>query len=153
MKYLMTGALLCCTLAAASVACAAAEPTEKDAVAMVERGAAFTKAHGKDALIKKITAKDPDFVQGSMYIYVREYPSGTNIAHPFNQAIIGKDLNDVPDTNGKFYRRDIMEMAKKEGKGWVDYMYKNPETGKVEAKTSYLLRVGDVVLVAGVYKK
>jgi signal transduction histidine kinase len=150
MKHLFTGALLCCSLA---TAVAAPEQTEKDAVAMVERGAAFVKAHGKDAMIKKISGKDPDFVQGSMYIYMRDFPAGVNIAHPFNQALIGKDMNEVPDTNGKMYRRDIMELAKKDGKGWVDYMYKNPETGKVEAKTTYLLRVGDVVLIAGVYKK
>jgi signal transduction histidine kinase len=150
MKRVLSAALLGLTMAAAV---AAPEPTAKDAIAMVERAAAFTKANGKEALMKKITAKDPDFVQGSMYIYTRDFPSGVNTSHPFNQSIVGKDLNDVPDTNGKFYRRDIMEMAKKEGKGWVDYMYKNPENGKIEAKTSYLLRVGDVVLIAGIYKK
>lgn len=150
MKQLITGALLCLSAAAAV---AAPEPTEKDAIAMTERGAAFVKAHGKDELIKKIAAKDPSFVQGSMYIYMRDFPNGVNIAHPFNQSIIGKDLNDVPDTNGKFYRRDIMELAKKDGKGWVDYMYKNPENGKIESKTSYVLRVNDVVLITGIYKK
>lgn len=150
MKHLFTGVLLSLSLA---TAVAAPEPTEKDAIAMVERGAAFVKAHGKDALVRKIAAKDPDFVQGAMYIYMRDFPAGVNIAHPFNLALIGKDMNDVPDTNGKMYRRDIMEMAKKDGKGWVDYMYKNPENGKVEAKTTYLMRVGDVVLIAGVYKK
>jgi cytochrome c len=150
MKYVLTGALLCFTLAGAAVA---GEPTEKDAIAMSERGAALVKAHGKDELIKRIAAKDPDFVQGSMYIYMRDFPNGVNIAHPFNQAIVGKDLNDVPDTNGKMYRRDIMEVAKKDGKGWVDYMYKNPANGKIEAKTSYVQRVSDVVLVTGIYKK
>ncbi len=151
MKQLLTGFLLC--LAFAGAAQAAAEPTEKDAIAMAERAAAFSKANGRDALIKKITAKDPEFVQGSMYIYMRDFGSGVNLAHPFNQSIVGKDLNDVPDTNGKMYRRDIMDVAKKDGKGWVDYMYKNPENNKIEAKTAYVLRSGDVVLVAGIYKK
>ena len=150
MKQLLTGAMMCFTL---SGAFAAAEPTEKDAIAMAERASAYVKAHGRDDLIKKITAKDADFVQGSMYIYMRDYNSGINIAHPFNQSIIGKDLNDVPDTNGKLYRREIMDVAKKDGKGWVDYMYKNPENNKIEAKTAYVLRSGDVVLVAGIYKK
>jgi cytochrome c len=150
MKYLVTGALLCFGLAGIAVA---AEPSEKDAIAMSERGAAFVKAHGRDELIKRISAKDPSFVQGSMYIYMRDLTSGMNIAHPFNPSIIGKDLNEVPDVNGKLYRRDILEMARKDGKGWIDYMYKNPENGKVEAKTSYVQRVGDVILVTGIYKK
>ena len=150
MKQLITGTLLCISMAAAV---AAPEPTEKDAIAMTERGAAFVKAHGKDEMIKHISSKDPAFVQGAMYIYMRDYNSGVNLAHPYNQALIGKDLNDVPDTNGKFYRRDIMELAKKTGKGWIDYMYKNPSNGKIESKTSYVLRVNDVVLVTGIYKK
>lgn len=151
MTYRITGALLCLILAAG--AAVASEPSEKDAIAMSERGAAFYKAHGRDDLVTHVTAKDPDFVQGSMYIYVRDLNTGTNLAHPFNQSIVGKDLNDVPDNNGKYYRRDILELARKDGKGWVDYMYKNPTSGKVEAKTSYVQRVGDVILVTGIYKK
>ncbi len=150
MKHLLTGALLCLTLGSAF---AATEPTEKDAIAMAERAAAFGKANGREELIKKITAKDPEFVQGSMYIYMRDAKTGVNLAHPYNQSIVGKDLNDVPDTNGKLYRREIMDVAGKSGKGWVDYMYKNPENSKIEAKTAYVLRAGDMVLVAGIYKK
>jgi signal transduction histidine kinase len=66
---------------------------------------------------------------------------------------VGKDLTDVPDVNGKVFRRDIIELAAKSGKGWVDYAYKNPSNGKVEPKTTYIMRVGDVVLEAGIYKK
>ncbi len=35
---------------------------------------------------------------------------------------------------------------------WVDYKFRNPETGKVEAKRTYVLRVSDVALEAGIYK-
>lgn len=138
---------------AASAAFAAYEPTEKDAIAMAERGAAFMKAHGKDEMIKRIAAKDPEFVQGSLYVDMRDINTGIVLAHPFNPTIVGKDLTDVPDPSGKKYRREIIELAAKKGKGWVDYMYKNPESGKIEPKTTYILRVGDVVLEAGIYKK
>ncbi len=149
MKPLFTGALLCLVLANAR----GAEPTRQDAIAMAERGAAYAKAHGREELIKKITARDAEFVRGSMYIYMRDFKNGVNLAHPYNQSIVGKDLNDVPDTNGKLYRRDIMQVARTGGKGWVDYMYKNPANSKIEAKSAYVLRAGDVVLVAGIYTK
>jgi signal transduction histidine kinase len=150
MYYRFTAALLSLGLAGAAIA---AEQTEKDAIAMSERGAALVKAQGKDELIKRITAKDPQYVQGAMYIYMRDFASGANIAHPFNQTIVGKDMNEVPDVNGKYYRKDIYDLARKDGKGWVDYMYKNPTNGKIESKTSYVQRVGDVILVTGIYKK
>ena len=152
MKRLFTGSLLCLAFAAGSVN-AAVEPTEKDAIAMAERGAAFMKAHGKEEMMKKITAKDPDFVQGSLYVDMRDIKTGIVLAHPINPSIVGKDLTDVPDANGKKYRREIIELAQKQGKGWVDYQYKNPTSGKIEPKTTYILRVNDVVLEAGIYKK
>ena len=152
MKRLFTGSLLCLAFAGGSVS-AAVEATEKDAIAMAERGAAFMKAHGKEEMMKKITAKDPDFVQGSLYVDMRDIKTGIVLAHPINPSIVGKDLTDVPDANGKKYRREIIELAQKQGKGWVDYQYKNPTSGKIEPKTTYILRVNDVVLEAGIYKK
>jgi signal transduction histidine kinase len=136
-----------------TAAAQAAEPNEKDAIAMAERGAAFIKAHGKEEMMKHITAKDPDFVQGSLYVDMRDISTGIVLAHPFNPSIVGKDLTDVPDASGKKYRREIIELGQKKGHGWVDYQYKNPATGKIEPKTTYILRVGDVVLEAGIYKK
>lgn len=142
--------------AALTLSCAgalAAEPTEKDAIAMAERGAAMVKAKGKEEVMKRITAKDPDFVQGSLYIDMRDVKTGIVLAHPYNPSIVGKDLTDVPDANGKKYRREIIELAVAKGKGWVDYQYKNPTTGKIEPKTTYILLVDGVVLEAGLYKK
>jgi signal transduction histidine kinase len=151
MKLIATATALCLGLACASAV--ASEPTEKDAIAMTEKGAAFMKAHGKDELIKKIAAKDGEFAQGALYIGMRDIKSGIMLAHPYNPSIVGKDLTDVPDANGKKYRREIIELAAAKGKGWVDYMYKNPTTQKIEPKTTYVLKVEDVVLEAGIYKK
>ena len=129
------------------------EPTKKDAIAMAEKGAAVIKSKGKEELMRRLTAKDPEFLQGSLYIDIRDIDTGIVLAHPVNQSIVGKDLVDVPDANGKKYRRQIIELAAAKGKGWVDYMYKNPVSGKIEPKTTYILRVDDVVLEAGIYKK
>ena len=152
MKTFITATTLCFAFAAGS-AVAAPEPTEKDAIAMTERGAALIKAQGKEAMVKKINAKDPAYVQGSLYIDMRDLYTGIVLAHPINSSIVGKDLTDVPDASGKRYRREIIELAQKSGKGWVEYLYKNPTNGKIEPKNTYILRVDDVVLEAGIYKK
>lgn len=151
MKLLATATALCLALASSSAL--ANEPTEKDAIAMAERGAALIKAKGKAEMMKKINAKDPEFVQGELYVDMRDIKTGIVLAHPYNPSIVGKDLTDVPDANGKKYRREIIELAAAKGKGWVDYQYKNPTSGKIEPKTTYILRVDDVVLEAGIYKK
>ena len=143
---LLVAAASVCTFAYAN------EPSEKDATAVVERGVAFMKAKGKEEMIKRINAKDPEYVQGSLYLVMRD-DKGVVLANPVNPAMIGKDLLDVPDVDGKLFRREILEVAKTKGKGWVDYKFKNPTSGKVEAKTTYVYKVGDVTLEAGIYKK
>jgi signal transduction histidine kinase len=152
MKLIVTATALCLAFAT-NCALASAEPTEKDAIAMAERGAALIKAKGKEEMMKRITAKDPDFVQGSLYVDLRDVKTGIVLAHPYNPSIVGKDLTDVPDANGKKYRREIIELAAAKGKGWVDYQYKNPTSGKIEPKTTYILLVDGVILEAGLYKK
>ncbi len=149
LKLTATAIALCL----ASGGALANEPSEKDAIAMAERGAALIKSKGKDEMMKRINAKDPDFVQGSLYVDLRDVKTGIVLAHPYNPSIVGKDLTDVPDANGKKYRREIIELAAAKGKGWVDYQYKNPTTGKIEPKTTYILLVDGVVLEAGLYKK
>jgi cytochrome c len=149
LKLTATAIALCL----ASGAALANEPSEKDAIAMAERGATLIKSKGKDEMMKRINAKDPDFVQGSLYVDLRDVKTGIVLAHPYNPSIVGKDLTDVPDANGKKYRREIIELAAAKGKGWVDYQYKNPTTGKIEPKTTYILLVDGVVLEAGLYKK
>mgnify|MGYP002827804133 CR=1 FL=1 len=152
MKLFATAAAILC-LAIAATPALANGPTEKDAIAMVERGIALVKAKGKDEMIKKINAKDADYVQGELYIDMRDLKTGIVLAHPYNPSIVGKDLTDVPDANGKKYRREIIDLAAAKGKGWVDYQYKNPTSGKIEPKTTFIQRVDDVVLEAGIYKK
>jgi signal transduction histidine kinase len=137
------GLAICC-------ACATAAPGEKDAVALAERGAQFVKLHGKAEMIAKINSKDPDFNQGALYLAMRDM-DGITIAHP-TTALIGKNLLDVPDADGKPFRQEMLALARGKGRGWVDYKFRNPESGKVEAKSTYVLRVGDVALEAGIYR-
>ena len=145
----MLGLLLCC--AGAGGGAGTPKPTEKDAVAMAERGAAYLKQHGKQRMIERILARDPAFLQGSLYLAIRDLHTGHTVAHP-NAALIGKDFIDVPDADGKPFRREMLAVARGPGKGWVDYKFLNPESGKVEPKTTYVLRVGEVALEAGIYK-
>lgn len=146
-KFVRAGLLgLCCICGQAG-----AEPTARDAVAMVERGALFVQARGKEALIQRIKERDPAYNQGELYLAMRDL-KGITVAHP-TVALIGKDLRDVPDADGKLFRHEMIAIANGKGRGWVDYKFKNPASGKVEDKTTYVLRVGDVALEAGVYKR
>ena len=122
-----------------------------DAIAMVEKGLSYLDKNGKEALIKEINNKSPDFIKGDIYLYVRGI-DGAILAHPINPKLIGKNMLELPDADGKLYRKDILNLAKTKGKGWVDYRYNNPLTQQVENKSTYILKSDDIILEAGIYK-
>jgi signal transduction histidine kinase len=122
-----------------------------DAKALVEKAAAFVKANGKDKALAEISRAKGQFDKGGLYVFAYDM-TATVIAHPKNPKIIGKNLLEVPDNDGNYFRKDVVQTAKTKGSGWVDYKYLNPTTKKVEPKTTYFLRVGDIILCAGAYK-
>ena len=122
-----------------------------DAIAMVEKGVAYIEKNGKESLINEIKNKNPEFIKGDIYLYVRGI-DGVILAHPINPKLVGKNMLDLPDADGKLYRKEIVNLAKTKGKGWVDYRYNNPVSKEIESKSTYILRSGDVILEAGIYK-
>jgi cytochrome c len=129
----------------------AAEDDKKTAVQLVEQAAALYKAQGKEATLKEISTPKGQFDKGEIYVFAYDL-NGIVAAHPKNPKLIGKNLVGVPDADGKLFRKDIVEMAKAKGTGWVAYKYKNPKENKVEKKTTYLQKVGEVILCCGVYE-
>jgi cytochrome c len=148
MKNLLTG-LLCCLTVLTSTAFAASDPA--DAMAMVDKGLVYLEKNGKDALIREVNNKNPEFIKGDVYLMVRGI-DGTQLAHPMNPKLVGKNLVVLPDADGKLFRKEIIETAKAKGKGWVDYRYNNPVTKELEKKSTYFVRNGDIILEAGIYK-
>jgi signal transduction histidine kinase len=65
--------------------------------------------------------------------------------------MVGKNLIDLKDQDGKFLIRELSDVAKK-GNGWVDYKWPNPLTKLIEAKSSYVERMGDYFVGVGVYR-
>jgi len=128
-----------------------ASGTPAEAKALAEKAAEFLKANGKEKTLAEISKPGGQFDKGEMYVYAFDM-KGTVLAHPKNPGLIGKNRYNIPDEDGKFFRKDIVELAKAKGSGWVDYKYLNPETKKVENKTTYVLRAGDMILCCGVYR-
>jgi cytochrome c len=148
---MLTKIIAALTLALTVSSASAAGPTRNDATALVAKAAAHLKANGKDKTLAAINTPNGEFHKGELYVLAYD-PRGVMVAHPINPKLIGLDLVDVPDADGKYFRREIAALAKAGKPGWIDYKYKNPETGKVEAKTTYVQPAGDVVLAAGIYK-
>jgi cytochrome c len=126
--------------------------TKEDAVKMVEQANAFYKANGREKLLAELNTKNGRFQKGELYVVATDM-KGTMLAHPNIPKLVGKNLYDVPDVDGKYFRRENSEVARTKGSGWVDFKFTNPVTGKAEPKTAYIFRAADdLILVCGIYK-
>jgi signal transduction histidine kinase len=122
-----------------------------DAKTLVKRAAAYVKYQGKEKALAEISTPEGMFDKGELYVFAYDL-QGVMVAHPKNPALIGHDLIAVPDAEGKLFRKEIVEKANSKGSGWVDYVYLNPETNRQEHKTTYIQKVGDIIICCGVYK-
>lgn len=125
--------------------------TKAEAKALTEKAAEFLKANGKEKTLAEISKPKGQFDKGEVYVYAFDM-KGTVLAHPKNPELIGKNTYNIPDEDGKFFRKDIIQLAKTKGSGWVDYKYLNSETKKIASKTTYILKADDMILCCGVYK-
>src|SRR3974377_9522 len=98
-----------------------------DATKLVKQAAAYVKYQGKDKALAEISTPKGMFDKGELYVFAYDL-QGVMLAHPKNPALIGQNLINVPDTEGKLFRKEIVEKAKSQGSGCVDYAYVNPET-------------------------
>ena len=139
-----------CTLLPLSAS--AAPATKADAENMVQTAAAFAVKNGEDKLVAEVNKQDGPFNKGDLYVVVFD-KTGTVLAHPAMPALVGKNQVAEPDADGKLFRKEIIEVAEKQGSGWVNYKFKNPTNGEVQAKTSYVKKQGALILLAGAYAK
>lgn len=152
LRKFMTIAIAILALAGAGfTAVAATNGTADEAKAMVDRAAKMLTADGKDKAFQVFDDSAGPFVDRDLYVFVIDQ-SGTTVAHAVNKALIGKSLLNLKDADGKAFIQEILDVANKNGEGWVDYKWPNPTTKKVEGKSSYVKKVGDLIIGVGIYK-
>ena len=125
--------------------------TTKEAQANVEKAVAYLQANGKAKAFAAFDDPKGQFVKGDLYIYVLDM-KGDILSHGANKKLIGQHFWGIKDTDGKLFFQEIIDKAKKQGSGWVDYKWTNPVTKKVEHKTAYLKKSGDYIVCCGAYK-
>ena len=151
-RYALAVALAIATLLATGAARAAEKVTAKEAEAMVKKGVAFIKSSGRDKGYAEITSKQSQFTDRDLYLVVYRL-DGTPLAHGANEKMVGRNLIDLRDIDGKEFVRERVELAKAKNTFWQDYKFTNPVSKKVEAKTMYCERLDDTAVCGGIYKQ
>jgi len=130
---------------------AAKRGTAAEAEAMVKKAIAMAKAKGNDAAFAEINNKNGQFTDRDLYVFVYDM-GGKVAAHGLNPKMIGKELIDMKDADGKEFVKERVEIAKTKGSGWQDYKFTDPITKMIEHKRAYVERHGDLIFGCGIYK-
>lgn len=150
----MKATVLIAGLVLALVQAAAAKEefaSAKEAEAMVGKAVAAIKANAQKTY-DEITKKDGKWVDRDLYVVVYDL-HGVVVAHGANDKMVGKDLIDLKDPDGKAFVKERVEMAKAKGKFWQDYKFSDPITKKALPKQMYCEKLNDTAVCAGIYKR
>ncbi len=124
-----------------------------EAVAMVKRVQEQFKKDGAEATFKAVSDKSTTaYHDRDLYPFIYDM-KGVNVAHGARPALIGKNLIDLKDQDGKYLIREMIKISEGPGSGWVDYKWPNPITNKIEDKSSYIEKMGDYFVGVGIYKQ
>jgi signal transduction histidine kinase len=133
---------------------AADRGTADEAKALVKKAVAYLNANGREKAFVEFNNTGGQFVSKDLYVFVYSVNGdGINLAHGANPKMVGKNLLELKDGDGVFIVKEFIKTANsKAGSGWVDYQWPHPVTKAMEAKSTYVEKVGDLLIGCGIYK-
>lgn len=127
--------------------------TKDECVIKCHEAAAMINAKGLDAAIKEISDPKGTFVWKDSYVFLMNL-DGKMLAHPFRPELTKQEhVLLMTDPTDKALFVHFVNLARKVGHGWVEYMWPKPGKTTPSKKLSYIYRVPgqDVFVGAGVY--
>lgn len=153
MKRLFLKSLLSLTILGASGALQASQPMSPDETrAQVKEALSYLKKHGREAAFAEFSKPGGSFTKGEFYIVATRL-DGVVLAHGANPRLIGKNIRDIKDSDGKYFVQEQITLANEKGSGWVQFRWPNPVSQVIEQKMVYIERYEDLLLAGGTYKK
>lgn len=120
-----------------------AEGGSKDeAKALVEAAVEHVKQVGPEKAFKDFTTDKAKWTNKDLYVMAYD-ATGTCVGHGANEKLVGKNLIELKDPNGKLLVKEMTELAMGKGSGWVEYEWPHPQTKKIVSKTTYVHKLSN----------
>ncbi|MES2257088.1 MAG: cache domain-containing protein [Pseudomonadota bacterium] len=153
MKRFVSTALLSLSICFTAGGASAAPNVSRDEVpGLVKEAIQYMKKNGRPKAFAEFNNPNGQFTRGEFYIVVATL-DGVVLSHGSNPRLIGKDIHEIKDMDGKLFVQDQIKMAKEKGNGWIEFRAPNPVSKLIEEKTVYMERADDVMVTGGIYKE
>ncbi|OHD66601.1 MAG: hypothetical protein A2096_07485 [Spirochaetes bacterium GWF1_41_5] len=131
---------------------AAEKGTAPEAEKMVKDAFTFIEKNGRETAFREFTTNRNIFHQKDLFIFIVDF-KGVILAQGGNPALLGKNMLDSKDPDGRLFIREMIELASQKNTGWIDYKWENPATGKIEKKSSFVMKYKneDFLIGCGIY--
>jgi len=147
----LAGLSVVLALAGGTASASGDHASREEAMALVKKAVAFWKANGDEKTYAAIMDKSGPFFDRDLYLVVYGL-DGVVHAHGGNAKMVGRNLLELTDVDGKAFVKERVELAQKQASFWQDYKFTDPVTKKIEPKQSYCERIDKNVLCGGIYK-
>lgn len=114
--------------------------TKDEAKTLANAALTHIKKVGNDQAFKDFTVDKANWTKKDLYVFVMD-AKGSTLAHGANEKLVGKNMMELKDQNGKVFIREITDLATAKGEGWVDYDWAHPVSKKVEGKSTFVKRI------------
>jgi signal transduction histidine kinase len=127
--------------------------SREECAAKCNAAAKLIQQVGLDAALEKINEPEGQFVWKDSYVFCFDTVEYRLLAHRVHR-LIGIPVKNFKSADGRPIFQKMVEIAKKEGSGWITYDYVRPGEEKPSPKTTYFIKVSgeDVIIGAGYYQ-
>jgi cytochrome c len=125
--------------------------SREQARALLDRAVAYMQKEGAQKAFSAFSGRGAGFAQDDLYVFVIDM-DGTFLATGNNpQALVGLNVRETRDAAGNALFQEMIAVARNQGEGTVDYVWRNPVNNRVENKQSFVRRVDGYILGVGYY--
>jgi len=123
--------------------------TAAEAQALVARAIEYYDTQGKEAAFAAFDQGTEGFTNHDLYIFVYG-PRRTIVAHGADTALIGTPADSLIDMDGVPFGAMFMDDSTADGV-WIKYKWRDPVSGEILPKTSWVVLHDGYVFGAGSY--
>ena len=125
--------------------------TREDVENMVTKVVQAVKADPATTFAE-ITERNGKWVRMDLYPVIYDI-NGKCLAHGLNENMVGKQLIELTDADGKRFIRERVRLAQKKSKFWHEYKFIDPVTRKALPKSGYCEKTGELIVCVGIYQR
>lgn len=123
----------------------------KQATALLARAVDYLQKNGPEKSFGVFNDRKGTFVSEEYYVFTVGLDGVLHASGGASRGLVGLNVLDLRDAAGKPFIRDMLELAKNNEAGVIEYRWLNQADNRIENKTSQFRKVGNYIVCVGYY--